>query len=186
MRAADILSTLKDVSDEERRMALYAAAIHDTCDSKYTDTDEASKDIGLFLRSQMWPIDQILSLVKIVTSMSYSKLRKSLNGGHIDFPNHGKWQRAYHVARHADLLEGYIVARCVLYNKRLFPEKTEDEHWERANELFSERVFTYISEGWIFLNRGVEMARVLEQEAKRCLEERSMDWPEPVIHEIKN
>jgi hypothetical protein len=186
MRAEDILSSLKDVSDDERRMALYAAALHDTCDSKYTDTDEASKDIGLFLRSQMWPINQILSLVKIVTSMSYSKLRKSLNGGHIDFPNHGKWQRAYHVARHADLLEGYIVARCVLYNKRIFPEKTEDEHWQRANELFSERVFTYISEGWIFLNRGIELARVLEQEARRCLEERSMDWPEPVIHKIKN
>jgi hypothetical protein len=102
------------------------------------------------------------------------------------FPNHGKWQRAYHVARHADLLEGYIVARCVLYNIHLFPEKSMDDHWKRADELFQERVFTYISEGWIFLPGALAMASTLEQEARRCLQEKSMDWPEPIINEIQN
>jgi hypothetical protein len=86
----------------------------------------------------------------------------------------------------ASVLEGYIVARCILYNQHLFPEKSEDEHWERASELFSERVFTYISEGWIFLPYAIELAKTLEIEARRCLEQRSMDWPDPVIHEIKN
>jgi hypothetical protein len=186
MRAADILSHLSEVSEEERRMTLYAAAIHDTCDSKYTPVDEAATEIGYFLRSQGWSLQEIDALIKIVTSMSYSKLKKSLSSGQIDFPNHGKWQRAYHVARHADLLEGYIVARCVLYNIHLFPEKLMDEHWKRASELFSERVFTYCSEGWIFLPCAIELAKPLEQEARRCLEERSLDWPEPVIPEIKN
>ena len=186
LRAHQILNTLSEVSDEERKMTLYAAALHDTCDSKYTPIDEAVNEIAYFLRSQLWLPDMIVSLIKIVTSMSYSKLKKSLHSGQIDFPYHGKWQRAYHVARHADLLEGYIVARCVLYNIHLFPEKPMDDHWKRANELFMERVFTYVSEGWIFLPSALTMAISLEQESLRCLEEKSMDWPEPLIHEIEN
>jgi hypothetical protein len=186
MRATEILAHFSEVSEEERRMTLYAAAIHDTCDSKYTPVDDAAKEIGYFLRSQAWLPEEISALIKIVTSMSYSKLKKALSSGQIEFPNHGKWQRAYHVARHADLLEGYIVARCVLYNIHLFPEKSMDDHWKRATELFSERVFTYCSEGWIFLPCAIDLAKPLEQEARRCLEERSMDWPEPVIPEIKN
>ena len=186
MRATQILLSMSDVSEDERRMALYAAAIHDTCDSKYTPVNEAAKEIGYFLRSQYWSPQDIDSLINIVTSMSYSKLKKSLSSEKIEFPNHGKWQRAYHIARHADLLEGYVVARCVLYNIHIFPEKSMNEHWERASELFSERVFTYISEGWIFLPCAIDMAKALEQEARRCLQERSIDWPEPVIPEIKN
>jgi len=186
MRANEILESLSDVSDEERKMTLYAAALHDTCDSKYTEVNQAANEIGYFLRSQNWSAEDITALINIVTSMSYSKLKGSLSSGQIEFPNHGKWQRAYHVARHADLLEGYIVARCVLYNIHLYPEKSMDEHWERASELFSERVFTYFSEGWLFLPRAIELSIALEQEAKRCLEERSMDWPEPVISKIKN
>jgi hypothetical protein len=186
IRANAILSGLSEVSDEERKMTLYAAALHDTCDSKYTPVDEAASEIAYFLRTQLWSPEMIVALINIVTSMSYSKLKRSHNSGQIDFPNHGKWQRAYHVARHADLLEGYIVARCVLYNIHIFPEKSMKEHWKRANELFEERVFTYVSEGWIFLPGALTMAASLEQEARRCLEEESMDWPEPLIDEIQN
>jgi len=186
MRANEILMTLREVSKEERRMTLYAAALHDTCDSKYTPVNEAANEIAHFLRSELWSPEEIVALIRIVTSMSYSKLKKSLHSGQIDFPNHGKWQRAYHVARHADLLEGYIVARCVLYNIHLFPEKTMEEHWKRATDLFAERVFTYVSEGWIFLPGALSMASVLEQESRRCLEEKSMDWPEPSINENQN
>lgn len=186
MRANEILSTLSEVTEEERRMTLYAAAIHDTCDSKYTDVKEAAAEIGYFLRSQQWSAQDIGVLIKIVTSMSYSKLKKSLSSGQVDFPNHGIWQRAYHVARHADLLEGYIVARCVMYNQHIFPSKSMDEHWQMASELFSERVFTYVSEGWIFLPYAIELSKSLEEEARRCIQEKSMDWPEPLIPEIKN
>lgn len=186
MRANEILRTLDNVSEEERKMALYSAALHDTCDSKYTPVHEAANEIAYFLRTQLWSPEHILALINIVTSMSYSKLKNSVHSGQIDFPSHGKWQRAYHVARHADLLEGYIVARCVLYNIHIFPEKTMDEHWKRANELFVDRVFTYVSEGWIFLPVALTMAATLEQEARRCLKEKSMDWLEPIINESQN
>ena len=186
MRANQILSSMSDISEDERRMSLYAAAIHDTCDSKYTPVNEAAKAIGFFLRSQGWSPQDISALINIVTSMSYSKLKKSLSSGQVDFPNHGIWQRAYHVARHADLLEGYIVARCVMYNQHIFPSKSMDEHWQMVSELFSERVFTYVSEGWIFLPYAIELSKSLEEEARRCIQEKSMDWPEPLIPEIKN
>ena len=186
LRANEILKSLDEVTDEERKMTLYAAALHDTCDSKYTPVDEAANEIAYFLRSEMWSPEEIVALIRIVTSMSYSKLKKSVISKQIDFPSHGRWQRAYHVARHADLLEGYIVARCILYNIHLFPEKLMAEHWKRARELFDDRVFTYVSEGWIFLPAALAMANTLEQESRRCLQEESMEWPELTIHEIEN
>jgi hypothetical protein len=181
--ANEILESLEDVSDNERKVALFAAALHDICDSKYTPEKEAAEEIRIFLLGVNWQKDHIDAIINIITSMSYSKLKKATHSGKPEFPDHGKWQRAYHVARHADLLEGYIVARCVLYNQRIFPLKSIEEHWEQASELFSRRVFTYVSDGWIFLPRALEMVKYLEFEARRCLSEKSMDWPEPVIHE---
>ena len=125
--------------------------------------------------------EEIQAVLDIVNTMSYSKLKKSMVNGVIQYPDHGKWQRAYNVARNADLLEAYIVARCVLYNKHIYPTKTEDEHWERAEQLFNERVFLYLSEGWINLPGAIVMVPALEEEAKRCLSGRLMDWPEPCI-----
>ena len=120
--------------------------------------------------------EEIQAVLDIITTMSYSKLKKGVKDGIIHYPDHGKWQRAYDVARNADLLEGYIVARCVLYNKHIHPTKSEDEHWSRAEELFNQRVFTYVSEGWINLPGALEMVPALETEAKRCLKGRLMDW----------
>jgi len=186
-RAAALLATTPLPEDEER-VALYAAALHDTCDSKYTRPELAALEIKSFLLSQGWPLEHIEALIKIVTSMSYSKLKRvPLNeDGTRAFPDHGVWQGAYHVARHADLLEGFIVARCILYNKELYPEKSDDEHWSRAASLFEERVFTYVSEGWITLPAALSQVTALESEARRCIQERSMDWPEPHMELKKN
>lgn len=182
IRAKQILKTLDDVSDEEERVAIYSAALHDTCDSKYCPIKEATADIQRFLLNLQWSQEDIEAVLSIITTMSYSKLKKNMKEGVIQFPSHGKWQRAYHVARNADLLEGYIVARCVLYNKHIFPLKTDDEHWERANQLFNERVFTYVSEGWVNLPGALKMVPTLEKEARRCLSERLMDWEEPYVN----
>ena len=180
-RAAKIIKTLPSVKEDEQRVALCSAALHDMCDSKYCPIEEASKDIRDFLLDIQMDPEEIQAVLDIVTTMSYSKLKKSIKEGVIQYPDHGKWQRAYHVARNADLLEGYIVARCVLYNQHMYPSKTEDEHWERAEQLFNERVFLYASDGWINLAGALDMVPELEQEARRCLKGRLMDWPEPCI-----
>jgi len=180
-RAAKIAKSLPDLKSDEERVALSAAALHDMCDSKYCPIEEASRDIRDFLLDIKVDPEEIQAVLDIITTMSYSKLKKSMVNGIIQYPDHGKWQRAYHVARNADLLEGYIVARCVLYNQHIHPSKTEDEHWKRAEQLFNERVFLYLSEGWINLPSAIEMVPALEKEARRCLSGRLMDWPEPCI-----
>jgi len=176
-RAKHILLTLSayNVTVAEERMALYSAALHDMCDHKYTDVEQSSKEIYTWLLGQAWIPEEAHALIKIITSMSYSKLKSRFASGET-FPDHGPWQRAYHVARHADLLEGYIVARCVLYNIHKYPTKSEEEHWLMAEEIFKTRVFKYVSDGWIFLPGALAQVKDLEEEAHRCLRERSLDW----------
>jgi hypothetical protein len=181
IRAKQIIKT-HTLSDQEERVAIYAAALHDMCDSKYCPVEEASEDIKNFLLDIKWIPEEIDAVLSIITTMSYSKLKRSVKDGVIQYPDHGKWQMAYDVARNADLLEGYIVARCVLYNMHIYPKKTENEHWERAEQLFNERVFLYASEGWINLPGALAMVPALEKEARRCLARRLMDWPEPIIN----
>ena len=175
LRAEKILDAIPDaVNDDERKMALYAAALHDTCDHKYTDVNKATREIKTWLLSYAWTEEEANALIHIITTMSYSQLKTEMVNGKPVYPDHGKWQRAYHVARHADLLEGFIVARCVLYDRHIYPTRSEDAHWKRAEELFQQRVFTYVSEGWIFMPEALIQVEDLEREAIRCLKERSL------------
>lgn len=182
MLYADILAdSVPDITEEQRHMALMVACVHDLCDSKYTDVSEASKLIKEWLVSELWWKDDVAdALISIVTTMSYTKLTKAVDSEmHPVFPDHGKWQLSYNIARNADLLESYTVARCVLYNKRLYPEKSDEEHWKRAEELFENRVFNYVKDGWITLPGALARVPSLEAEARRCLTERCMDWNLP-------
>ncbi len=180
VRAHQIIKTLPDIGQEEKYIALYCAALHDMCDSKYTDVEIAAEEIRVFLISEGILEEYAEAVIKIITTMSYSKLnlRKKSEPTAFLYPDHGKWQRAYHIARHADLLEGYIVARCVLYSKHICPEKTADEHWGMAEDLFMKRIYLYVSDGWITIPSAVELAVELEKEAHRCFQEKKMDWPE--------
>lgn len=178
LRAQQIISSLPKITEAESKMALYAAALHDMCDHKYTDVEKSSKEIYEWLidSSNLWSTEEAAALIHIITTMSYSKLKSTFASGQT-YPDHGKWQMAYHIARHADLLEGYIVARCVLYNKHIYPEKSDADHWLCAEELFRTRVFKYVSDGWIFLPGALAHVGKLEEEAHRCLLNKCLDWP---------
>jgi hypothetical protein len=182
VRAHQLIKTFPDISEEEKYMALYCAALHDMCDSKYTDVEVAAEEIRVFLVREGILEEYAEAVIKIITTMSYSKLNSRKLSLSFDstsvFPDHGKWQRAYHIARHADLLEGYIVARCVLYTKHICPEKTADEHWRIAEDLFVKRIYLYVSDGWITIPAAVEVAAELEKEAHRCFQGKMMDWPD--------
>jgi HD superfamily phosphodiesterase len=177
--AEQLIDAMPLITEEERHMATFVAALHDLCDSKYTDVDKAAEEIRKWLIDDMrWTNRLADALISIVTSMSYSKLKKSVDtDGKPVLPDHGKWQLAYEIGRHADLLESYAPARCVMYNRHLYPEKSEDEHWARANELFEDRVFNYVKDGWISLPEALCLVPALEREARRALEERSEEWP---------
>jgi len=175
-KAEAILDTISDFSQNERRVACFSAALHDTCDSKYTNVNLASSQIKTWLLENTWIEEEADAVISIITSMSYSKLKIESNGGPPMYPDHGKWQRAYHVARHADLLEGYIVARCFLYNLKIHPEATEEEHWNHVETLFNNRVYSYVKDGWIFLPGALALVPALESQAKRNIKNRSLQW----------
>jgi hypothetical protein len=161
-----------DVSEDERRMAIYSAALHDMCDRKYVDPVEASERIGAWLRNEGWSDEMADALLGIVNTMSYSKLKA---GGGV-FPNHGRWQRAYHLARHADLLDGYLVGRCYLYTKHIQPDIGEEECWTTVERLFQDRVFRYVTDGWISLPLAVVYASHMEERARWAFLERVCDY----------
>lgn len=177
LKAEALLDSLDILPEDQRRVALYSAALHDTCDSKYTDVGKASADIREWLLDEGWTEGEAEAVIGIITTMSYSKLKTQVSLDDVPvYPDHGKWQTAYHVARHADLLEAYIVARCFLYNKHIHTTLTDDEHWEAVKNLFDVRVFRYVKDGWITMPAALKMVPYLEQEARRCLEEKSLDW----------
>jgi len=178
-RAQNLLKGFDNVSFEEHSIALYAAALHDMCDSKYSDVSISSYEIKDWLLSEGWSNEHANAVISIITTMSYSKL-KNANLPNI-YPDHRIWQRAYHIARHSDLLEAYIVSRCKLYNEQIHPEKSEEEHWAVVKTLFDNRVFKYVKDGWIFFPHAITIAEELEKEAIRCFDNKSLDWPEPSL-----
>jgi hypothetical protein len=176
--ADELMKTIPSITEEQRHMAMVASALHDMCDHKYVDEQVGASLIKSWLVNEMWWGNDIAdSLISIITSMSYSKLKKQVDlSGNPVYPDHGKWQISYDIARHADLLDSYVVARCVIYNKHLHPDWKEDAHWQRVKTLFEERVFNYIKDGWITLPGAFALVPSLEMEARRCLDERCMDW----------
>ncbi len=182
-KAYRLIETLPDMKEDEKRVALYSAALHDTCDSKYTDVDKAATEIKDWLLQQDFAQEEVDAIIAIITTMSYSKLKATAAGGPPVYPDHGKWQLAYHVARHADLLEGYIVARCFLYNVHIHPDKTENEHWAIVTSLFDRRVFRYVQDEWIKMPGALLMVPDLINEAYRCFNNRVLDWPDPSIYQ---
>jgi hypothetical protein len=168
-----LLQTDTEIGADECTMAIYAAALHDMCDKKYTDPVEASDRIFHWLVvNEAWSIENASSLIDIINSMSYSWLKNRVVNGIPNYPDHGKWQRAYHIARHADLLDGYIVSRCFLYGKHISPSISDDECWKKVKDLFDVRVFKYVSDGWIYLPEALPFAKLLEVRARRELKER--------------
>ena len=150
----------------EERMILYSAALHDMCDAKYRNPMEASEEIRNWLiDSEQWSTEMATALEKIIMTMSYSKLKLKMLEGKPVYPDHGPWQRAYHIARHADLLEGYKVRRCMLYTKHRLPQETPEEYWPIVREVFYNRVLNYVSDGWIFLPKAIELSVALHRKA---------------------
>jgi HD superfamily phosphodiesterase len=89
--AEKLMSVYDDISGDEYNMILYAAALHDMCDSKYRNVDEACVEIKTWLLNQGWSETLADSLISIITSMSYTKLKnKQVPGQQIVYPDHGQ------------------------------------------------------------------------------------------------
>ena len=165
-----------DISADETKVALYSAALHDMCDKKYTNPEESSIQIRSWLLGQSWSHEMAEAVIKIINSMSYSSLKQASFCGIPIYPDLGKWQKSYHLARHADLLDAYLVGRCFLYTQRLYPDISDEACWKIVENLFDARVFRYVQDGWIFLPKAIEIAKGLEKEARRSFVEKHFEY----------
>jgi hypothetical protein len=163
-----LLDENQNVSRDEKTVILFAAAVHDTVDKKYTQSSLAVKEVRDFFESIDLPHELIEAIVSIITTMSYSYLLDRKKNGQ-SFPDHGKWQNAYDIVRHADLLCSYRVKRCLQYQKHLTPYISDEDAMERVRHLFQVRVFAYKVNGWLTLDKAVELSIDLEKEAKKEL-----------------
>jgi hypothetical protein len=174
--AHSLMDSFPDLTQDERQIISYAIALHDMCDSKYTDTEAAAVKIKEWLLTQTVSEEHCDVIIAIIQTMSYSKLKKQMVDGQPVYPDHGKWQRAYHIVRHADLLDAYVVARCFLYNKHIYPDLEDDVTWSAVDLLFENRVFKYISDGFIFYPKALELAAELTLVAQKTLKERKFTY----------
>ena len=158
-----------DITSDEKEVITYAAALHDCVDKKYANVAEASERVRTFLLQEGWPQERVQVILDIINTMSYSYLKKQMVDGKAVFPNHGVYQRAYHIVRQADLLCSYKVERCYLYQKHIAPTMPEEEVWKRVNALFQSRVFKYVSNGWLSLPRAQAFVPKLIHEAEKVL-----------------
>lgn len=140
-----------NLSLDELIIAIYSAALHDMCDSKYMDVSIGLENIKRWLITQYVEDHHIQVILNIISTMSYSKLKSQRIHDTIVFPDHGIYNTVYHLVRHADLLDAYKVNRCILYQKRLNPNLSEEECLLCVRKVFDERIFKYVKDGWITL-----------------------------------
>lgn len=171
---AERIMASMNCSEEEQRFVRYGAALHDMCDSKYIEIEKGQARIATWLTSNGWTQEDTEAFIDVIGTTSYSKLKEqnknqNKKNKEIVYPDHGKWQRAYHIIRHADLLDAYKVERCMLYNQRIHPEMSHAEAFALVKAMFETRMFKYVSDGWIFYPAALALVPELEKTAREQL-----------------
>ena len=141
-----------------------SATLHDMCDNKYMDESEGLKNIIEFLDTKITE-EETDAISSIISTMSYSKIKEH------GFPELGEYQKAYHIVREADLLSGYDFDRCIIYDMKVNNKSFEDAFY-RAEELFKTRVFTHFDDGLFTTRYALTQHTVLHNQAI----ERIQNW----------
>jgi hypothetical protein len=160
----------ENLTSDEIIVAIYSAALHDMCDKKYMDVSIGLGIIHQWLITQELEPCHIQAILNIISTMSYTKLKSQMVNDVIVFPDHGIYNNVYHIVRHADLLDAYKVNRCMLYQQRLQPTISTQECVKCVRKLFDERVFKYVSDGWITLPNALLHVPDLTQTALHYFE----------------
>lgn len=127
-----------DFLRNHKQIISVSAIIHDMCDKKYMNEQNAIQDMHVFMKDYMKETE-IEVVSKIISTMSYSKVKQ--NG----FPDLKEYQLAYHIVREADLLSAYDIDRCIIYG--MMKEKnTYDDSVTRALQLCDSRILKYRSD----------------------------------------
>lgn len=158
---------------DQQTIIYVSAALHDMCDRKYIDEDLGIKQIQDFLEDRM-DQKEIEITKKIITTMSYSKVKKH------GFPELGEYQPAYHIVREADLLSAYDFDRCITYKMKQYNENFESSFHD-AKKLFEERMFQHNNDGLFISDYSKHESFILEQIAHH----RISNWNKIIYNTIK-
>ena len=135
-----------------------SAALHDICDKKYMNEEDGIKEIEIFLKQELSNEDSE-TIKKIITTMSYSKVKK--NG----FPILYEKDIAYHIVREADLLASLDFDRCISY-KMLKLNSNIYEAFVDAEKLFNERMFKHKIDNLYVTDYAKEKDLILQNKAR--------------------
>lgn len=158
---------------DQQKIIYVSAALHDMCDRKYIDEDVGIKQIQEFLEDRMEE-NEIEITKKIITTMSYSKVKK------YGFPELGEYQPAYHIVREADLLSAYDFDRCMTYKMKQSNENFENSFHD-AKKLFEGRMFQHNNDGLFISDYSKRESFILEQIAHH----RISNWNKIIYNTIK-
>ena len=142
---------------EQKEVIMCSAILHDMCDKKYIDERVGINEMNLFMQNYIKP-DELEMINQIITSMSYSTVKK--NG----YPNLENYNLAYHIVREADLLAGYDVERCIIYQMAQHCDSYTDS-LNRASKLFQTRIFKYIDENLFLTDYSKKLSSILHEQA---------------------
>jgi|TARA_B110000967_G_C18887395_1_gene564943 hypothetical protein len=127
------------------------------CDNKYMDESDGLKNIIEFLDTKI-TVEESDAISCIISTMSYSKVKEH------GFPDLDVYQTAYHIVREADLLSAYDFDRCIIYDMKVNNKSFEDAFY-RAEELFQSRVFTHCDDGLFTTGHALTHHTVLHNQA---------------------
>jgi HD superfamily phosphodiesterase len=120
---------------EQETVIFTSALIHDMCDKKYIKEKEGIQQIQSFLTYKISK-PEITAIENIITTMSYSKVKKD------GYPILDDYQIAYHIVREADLLTAYDIDRSIIYHLHKSPGNFIDSY-KNARDLFDTRVLQH-------------------------------------------
>lgn len=146
----------------DKNIIYTSSMLHDMCDSKYMDEKKGLDDIKLLLNNLEYKKNDIDIILKIIGTMSYSKVKK--NG----FPDLKNYQKEYHIVRESDLLAGYDVERCIVYGM-IGRNFNYIESFLATKELYYKRMAKQIEDNLFFSNYSLIEARKLDEENRKRL-----------------
>lgn len=147
--------------EQYEKIIYIAAIVHDMCDNKYMDSVAGLNAIIDFLSiddSFNLSVNDTDAIRDIVNTMSYSKVKQ------YGFPDLGKYQRAYHIVREADLLCAYDFDRCMIYHLHTHNAGI-DCAFEDSFKLFNIRVFQHNNDGLFITDFSKNFSQTLEFES---------------------
>jgi len=120
----------KDLNLADEKKVIYVSAVlHDMCDKKYVKETEGLIIIDKFLESNKLTVDEIFFVKQIVSSMSYSTVKKYW----FPYIPNPSQEMAFHIVREADLLASYDFDRAMIFhiiiNKSNITEEFKDAEY---------------------------------------------------------